>query len=50
MFEAYHGGTAAQRQSNFNRLSAQGYRMTSPSVYGHPSEARYAAVWVQRQR
>jgi len=49
MFEAYHGVNAAQHQSNFNHLSAQGYRMISLSVYGDPSDARYAAVWVQRQ-
>lgn len=49
MFEAYHGVPAAQHQGNFNHLSAQGYRMISLSVYGDPSDARYAAVWVQRQ-
>jgi len=49
MFEAYHGVTSAQHQSNFNHLSAQGFRMISLSVYGHPSDARYAAVWVQRE-
>ncbi|MGC2200221.1 MAG: serine hydrolase [Stellaceae bacterium] len=49
MFEAYHGVTGAQHQSNFNHLSAQGYRMISLSVFGDPSDARYAAVWVQRQ-
>lgn len=49
MFEAYHGVTGAQHQTNFNRLTAHGYRMISLSVYGDPGEARYAAVWVQRQ-
>ena len=48
MFEAYHGVTAAQHQGNFNKFSAQGYRMISLSVYGAPGDARYAAVWVQR--
>lgn len=48
VFEAYHGVTAAQHQTNFNKFSAQGYRMVSLSVYGDPSDARYAAVWVQR--
>lgn len=48
MFEAYHGVTGAQHQTNFNRLSGQGYRMISVSVYGDPGDARYAAVWVQR--
>jgi CubicO group peptidase (beta-lactamase class C family) len=49
MFEAYHGVTGAQHQTNFNRLSAHGYRMISLSVYGDPGNARYAAVWVERQ-
>src|SRR5262249_14147773 len=48
MFEAYHGVTGAQHQANFNRLSGQGFRMISLSVYGEPEDARYAAVWVQR--
>ena len=48
MFEAYHGVTAAQHQANFDRLFAQGYRMISLSVYDNPTDARYAAVWVQR--
>ena len=49
MFEAYHGVNSAQHQSNFNHLSAQGFRMISLSVCGDPADARYAAVWVQRQ-
>lgn len=48
MFEAYHGATSAQHQTSVNRLSANGYRMISLSVYGDPNDARYAAVWVQR--
>ena len=48
MFQAYHGVTGAQHQTNFNSLSAQGFRMISLSVYGDPGDARYAAVWVQR--
>lgn len=47
-FQAYHGVTGAQHQTNFNNLSAHGYRMISLSVYGDPNDARYAAVWVQR--
>jgi CubicO group peptidase (beta-lactamase class C family) len=47
-FQAYHGVTGAQHQTNFNNLSSQGYRMISLSVYGDPHDARYAAVWVQR--
>src|SRR5215475_6169145 len=48
MFQAYHGVTGAQHQAKFNALSAQGFRIISLSVYGDPSDARYAAVWVQR--
>lgn len=48
MFQAYHGVTAQQHQSKFNELAAQGYRMISLSVYGEPTQAQYAAVWVQR--
>jgi CubicO group peptidase (beta-lactamase class C family) len=48
MFQAYHGVTATQHQTNFNNLTAQGFRMISLSVYGDPGDARYAAVWVQR--
>jgi CubicO group peptidase (beta-lactamase class C family) len=47
-FEAYHGVNAAQHQANFNRLSSQGYRMISLSVYGDAGSPLYAAVWVQR--
>ena len=48
LFYAYHGVTAAQHQTNFNKWSAQGYRIISLSVYGDPGNALYAAVWVQR--
>jgi CubicO group peptidase (beta-lactamase class C family) len=48
MFQAYHGVTAQQHQTNFNTFSAQGYRMISLSAYGDPGDARYAAVWVKR--
>lgn len=47
-FQAYHGVNAAQHQTNFNTLSAQGYRMISLSVYGDANSPLYAAVWVQR--
>jgi len=47
-FQAYHGVNAAQHQANFNKLSSEGYRMISLSVYGDPSSPLYAAVWVQR--
>ncbi len=49
MFQAYHGVTGAQHQTNFNNLTAQGFRLISLSVYGDPKDARYAAVWVKRQ-
>ncbi len=48
MFQAYHGVNGTQHQANFNTFSAQGYRMISLSVYGDPSDAHYAAVWVKR--
>ena len=48
MFQAYHGVSAAQHQANVDRLSGQGYRMISLSVYGDPGAAQYAAVWVER--
>ena len=47
-YKAYHGLTAAQHQTNFESLSTTGYRMISLSVYGNPSDTRYAAVWIQR--
>jgi len=47
-FQAYHGVSGAQHQTNFNNLVAHGYRMISLSVYGDPGNALYAAVWVQR--
>ena len=47
-FQAYHGATASQHQTNFDKWSEQGYRMISLSVYGDAGNPRYAAVWVQR--
>jgi len=44
MFNAYHGVSSAQHQTNFNHLVAQGYRMISLSVYGDPGNPLYAAV------
>jgi CubicO group peptidase (beta-lactamase class C family) len=46
-FVAYHGITASDHQSRFNDLSSKGFRIISLSVYGNPSNARYAAVWVK---
>ena len=48
LFNAYHGVSAADHQARFNDLSSKGYRIISLSVYDDPSNARYAAVWVQR--
>jgi CubicO group peptidase (beta-lactamase class C family) len=47
-FSAYHGVTGSGHQTQFNNLSSQGYRMISLSVYGDPTDARYAAVWIKR--
>ena len=47
-FVAYHSVTASDHQVRFTDLSSKGYRLISLSVYGDPSNARYAAVWVQR--
>jgi Polyglycine hydrolase-like, structural repeat len=49
MFEAYHGVTGAEHQTNFDRLLREGYRMISLSMYGDPGNPLYTAVWVQRQ-
>jgi CubicO group peptidase (beta-lactamase class C family) len=46
-FSAYHGITASDHQARFNDLVSKGFRMISLSVYGDPSDARYAAVWVK---
>ena len=48
VFNAYHGVSAADHQARFNDLLSKGYRIISLSVYGDPSNASYAAVWVQR--
>lgn len=47
-FNAYHGVSANQHQTNFNQFSKDGFRMISLSVYGTPASAQYAAVWVKR--
>ncbi|HKM51626.1 MAG TPA: twin-arginine translocation signal domain-containing protein, partial [Candidatus Bathyarchaeia archaeon] len=46
--QAYSGVSGAVHQSNFDRLSGQGYRIISLSVYGEPTSPLYAAVWAQR--
>jgi hypothetical protein len=47
-FAAYHGVTSSGHQSQFNSLASHGYRLISLSVYGDPTDARYAAVWINR--
>lgn len=42
---AYHDVTAASHQTQFNTLTAQGYRLEQLSVAGGLSSARYSAVW-----
>ncbi len=46
-FQAYHNATAAQHQAYVTQLSAEGFNPISLSVYGDPSNALYAAVWVK---
>jgi len=47
-FVSYHGVDATTHQQRVDELAPQGYRPISLSVSGDPSDARYAAVWVQR--
>jgi CubicO group peptidase (beta-lactamase class C family) len=47
-FQAYHGVTAGEHQTNSDKWSALGYRIISLSVYGDPDSPLYAAVWIQR--
>ncbi|WP_020160065.1 serine hydrolase [Methylobacter marinus] len=46
--ETYHNVTAMTHQARVDELGPQGFRPISLSVSGPPSDARYAAVWVQR--
>jgi CubicO group peptidase (beta-lactamase class C family) len=46
-FQSYHNATAAQHQAYVTQLSAEGFNPISLSVYGDPSNALYAAVWVK---
>jgi CubicO group peptidase (beta-lactamase class C family) len=45
---AYHGADSAEHQRRFDELAPQGFRMTALTVSGPSSNARYAAVWLQR--
>ena len=42
---ARHGMTPAQYQSNFDKYTAKGYRLTDVSAYSVNGKARYAAIW-----
>ena len=42
---ARHGLTGADYQSEFNRWTGAGYRLTSVSGYEENGDARYAAIW-----
>jgi hypothetical protein len=46
---ARHGLTSAQYQEAFDDFVAQGYRLVDVSGYESGGQARYAAIWVQRQ-
>jgi hypothetical protein len=46
---ARHGLTSAQYQQAFDTFAAQGYRLIDVSGYDAGGQARYAAIWVQRQ-
>lgn len=47
-FAATHNRTHANYQQQWDTLVPQGYRPICVSVYGPPSNPRYAAIWVQR--
>ena len=48
IFSAYHGVDAATHQQHVDELSAAGFRPVALGVYGDPDDARYNAVWGQR--
>lgn len=47
-FFAYHDRTSAQQKQIVDELAAQGFRFVSLSIYGKPSDPRYAGVMVLR--
>jgi hypothetical protein len=47
-WQARHGLTSAQYQATFDGLVAQGFRLICVSGYAENGEARYAAIWEQR--
>jgi len=44
-WEAHHGMSAAQYQTTFNTLVAQGYRLRHVSGYGANGNQEFAAIW-----
>lgn len=44
-YEARHGLTSAQYQTEFNKWTSQGYRLTHVSGYTVGGDDRYAAIW-----
>ncbi len=47
-WQARHGMTSAQYQSEFNNLTSQGYRLTYVSGYAANNQERFAAIWEQK--
>lgn len=43
----YYDKPGSYHQTQVNVLSAQGYRLSSLSLYGYPARPLYAAVWIQ---
>ena len=48
VWQYYYNVNSAQHQTNFNKLSGDGYRMISLSAFGQLPNHCYAAVWVPR--
>lgn len=48
-FTAYHDVTGLQHQQRLESLVSQGFRVKSISVYGDPSDPRYATIYVQKE-
>ncbi|MFG2053168.1 hypothetical protein ACGFI9_03970 [Micromonospora sp. NPDC048930] len=48
-WEARHGLKADEYQATFDSLTRQGFRLTTVSGYAVGGEARYAAIWEQRE-
>ena len=47
-WQARHGMTSAEYQSEFNNLTSQGYRLTYVSGYTVNNQERFAAIWEQK--